>query len=459
MSPSQRTRTPLASVDAGWLHMDEPTNPMVITIALMFDELIDFRGLREAVAKRLLCFPRFSQRVSDGRGSAPYWEDDPRFALEAHLHRIGLPGAGDDAALRELLSDLISTPLDPTRPLWQMYLIEHYGKGCVMVFRVHHCMADGVALVHVFNSLLDPPPTAEIVPVSTDGVHGVIDNAFDALGSVVRSTEAILHEGWDWVTHPERALNLVTSGAGVLAKLALMGPDAPSIFKGTLGVPKRVAWSTPVPLAEVKAIGKAMGGTINDVILTAVAGALRRYMVGREAPISSRGLRAMVPVNLLPPGSTSHGGNHFGLVYVTLPVAVESPAERMVLLRKEMDTIKSSPEAYIGYGVVGFLGAMPTGVEHSALEALCSMASMVVTNVPGPRQANALVGKTVRRAMFWVPKAASLGLGISILSYAGSVQVGVLGDAGLVPNPEALAEAFDSEMKAMLRQECAVLEG
>ncbi|NTU80572.1 MAG: wax ester/triacylglycerol synthase family O-acyltransferase [Chloroflexales bacterium] len=460
MSPSQRTRTPLASVDAAWLHMDEPTNPMVITVALTFDQPIDFKRLREIVSTRLLCFPRFSQRVVDGRGSAPHWEDDPRFAVEAHVHRIGLPGAGDDIALRELLSDLISTPLDPTRPLWQMYLVERYdGEGCVMVLRVHHCMADGVALVQVFNSLLDPPPTNGIVPAHTNGFHGIVDNAFELIGAAVRSTEAIMHEGWAWVSHPERALNLLGSSAAVLSKLALMGPDAPSILKGPLSMSKRVAWSAPVPLADVKAIGKAMGGTVNDVILTAVAGALRRYLLGHAAPISERGLRAMVPVNLLPPGAKSDGGNHFGLVYVTLPLGVESAAERMARLRKEMDAIKASPEAYIGYGVVGLLGVMPTGVEHTLLEALCSMASMVVTNVPGPRVANALAGKPVRRAVFWVPEAAGLGLGISILSYVGSVHVGVLADAALVPDPELIAEAFDVEIAELVAMEREAASG
>lgn len=451
MSPSQRPRTPLASVDAAWLHMDEPTNPMVITVAMMFDAPIDFKQLRAIVEERLLAFERFRRRVVEGQG-APHWEDDPHFALESHLHRLGLPGDGDDEALRELISDLISRPLDPARPLWQMYLVDHYGPGCVLILRIHHCMADGVTLVRVFDAFLDPPaepPPA--APARSNGVeHGVIDNAFDALGAAMRSTEQILHEGWEVVSHPERALNLIGSGAAVLTKLALMGPDAPSFLKGQLGTVKRAAWSQAVPLAEVKAVGKAMGGTINDVILTAVSGGLRRYILGRGPKVRVRSLRAMVPVNLLPPGATSNGGNHFGLVYVTLPVADEEPAARMARLRREMDAIKASPEAYIAYGIVGMLGTMPPGLEHTALELLSSMASMVVTNVPGARVAGALAGRKVRRAMFWVPEAGRLSLGISILSYGGEVQLGVMADAGIMPDPEALAAAVDAEFADLL---------
>lgn len=451
MSPSQRSRTPLASVDAGWLHMDEPTNPMVITVALIFDEPLDFKGLRALVAERLLPFERLRRRVADARSSAPYWEDDPDFALDAHLHRVGLPGMGGDDDLRELLSDLVSTPLDPHRPLWQMYLIERYGPGCVVVMRIHHCLADGVTLVQLFDALMDVPICGpEEPPAHADGDQGVVDNALEAIGAAVRTTEHALHEGWELVSHPERALNLLGSGAAVLTKLALMGPDAPSFLKGRLGTLKRVGWSQLVPLADVKAVSKAMGGTINDVILTAVAGGLRRYILARGEPVRVRSLRAMVPVNLLPRGARSNGGNHFGLVYVTLPLAEDDAMARMARLRREMDAIKASPEAVIGFGVVGMMGAMPPGLEHTLLETLSNMASMVVTNVPGARVAGTIAGRPVRRAMFWVPEAGRLSLGISILSYAGTVQLGVLADAGLLPDPEALAAAFDAEFAELI---------
>lgn len=458
MSSIRRPRAPLASVDAAWLHMDEPTNPMVITVALCFDTPIDFKLLRAMVAERLLPFERFTRRIADGRGGAPIWEDDPHFAIEAHMHRIGLPGKGSDDDLRELLADLVSTPLDPNRPLWQMYLVERYGKGCVLVVRVHHCMADGVSLVQIFNALMDQPIVDAPPPPPPNGaLHGIVDNAFEAIGAAVRTTEHLVHEGWELVSHPERVLGVIGSGAAVLGKLALMGPDTPSIFRGKLGTSKRAAWSVSVPLDDVKVVGKALGGTVNDVILVAVAGALRRYMERRDAHVSERGLRAMVPVNLLPPGTKSNGGNHFGLVYVTLPVGLADPVERMERVRAEMAAIKASPEAYIAYGLVGMLGAVPAEVERAAIGALCSMASMVITNVPGSRVADTIAGKTVRRAMFWVPEAGDLGLGVSILSYAGTVQMGVLADAGLVPDPEAIADAFGAEFTELLELARAVV--
>ncbi len=455
MWPSQQTRTPLTGVDAAWLRMDVPTNPMVITIALTFDEPIEFQRVHEMVTQRLLRFTRFAQRVTGTQSNTPCWEDDPSFSLEAHLHRIGLPGAGDDAALREMLSALISMPLDPSRPLWQLYLVERYGEGCALVLRVHHCLADGVALVQVFNSLVDSAPTTALAPVHTTRPAGLLDYAFDGLGTMIRSTDALLTEGLKLFSNPERAINLLSGGVAVLSKLALLGPDAPSIFKGPLSVTKRVAWSKPVPLATVKAISRVLGGTVNDVILTAVAGALRRYLLARGEPVSTHGVRAMVPVNLLPPGAKSDGGNHFGLVYVTLPLAVEDQVERMAQLHHEMAAIKASPEAHISYSFVGMLGAMPVGIERTLVDALCRMATLVVTNVPGPRKPNTLAGKPVRRVMFWVPEAAGIGMGVSIFSYAGGVQVGVLVDVTLIPDPEVISAAFDAEMADLIALERA----
>ncbi|MFV9503219.1 MAG: wax ester/triacylglycerol synthase family O-acyltransferase [Oscillochloridaceae bacterium umkhey_bin13] len=447
MPQQARARIPLASADAAWLHMDEPTNPMVITVALIMEQPVSMNQLRDLIEQRLLNFARFRQRVDSWRGGSPHWEDDPNFMIEAHLHHVGLPGAGDDAALRELISGMVNMPLDPTRPLWQFYLVDHYGTGCVLVLRVHHCLADGVTLVHVFNALMDQPLAAS---TEADSPTDPMTATFDAITAAIRSTEQIIRQGWSWASHPERVLGLLGSGAAVLGKLALMGPDAPSIFKGKLGMVKQASWTEPVTLEQIKAIGKVTGGTVNDVILTAVAGALRRYMTERAAPISLRGMRAMVPVNLLPPEAKSDSGNHFGLVYVTLPVGIDDPIERMAQLRREMDAIKASPEAYVAFGVINLLGSVPVDVEHSLRDLLCSMASMIVTNVPGPRTANSLAGVTIKRAMFWVPKSGPIGLGISILSYAGSVQVGILADMSLVPDPERMAEAFDLEFAELV---------
>ncbi|RRR68347.1 MAG: wax ester/triacylglycerol synthase family O-acyltransferase [Candidatus Viridilinea halotolerans] len=460
MNAAQPPRTPLASVDAAWLHMDDPTNVMVITIAMFFDACLDYQQLRTTVAERLLPFERFRQRIVRGRDDKPHWEADPHFILDAHLHRYGLPGAGGEAELRALISELISTPLDLTRPLWKFFLIEHYGTGCALVLRIHHCMADGMALIEIFNAFLDRPidaPTASnAAPAAAPS--GPFSQAVASINTALRTTEQIIQRGWGWISRPERALSLLGSGAAAVGKLALMGPDAHSILKGPLSGVKRAAWAETVPLSAIKAVSNVLGGTVNDVLLTAISGALRRYMDAHGAEISPRGLRAIVPVNLLPPGAKPNGGNNFGLVHVTLPVGSDDPVERSARLRREMDAIKASPEAYIGYGALSILGNLPADVEQALVDVLSTMASMVITNVPGPRQSNSLMGHNVARAMFWVPEASRISLGISILSYAGNVQVAIVSDVQTLADPGALGAAIDAEFAELFELARAVEE-
>jgi WS/DGAT/MGAT family acyltransferase len=460
MSPSDRARRPLEIADAAWLHMDEPTNLMVITIALLFDEPLAIDAVREVVERRLLGFARFRQRVANGTGQ-PAWEPDPHFTPAAHVHRVRLPGKGDDAALRELLGDLMSTSLDPSKPLWQIILAEGYGKGCALIVRVHHCVGDGVALGHMLGAMFDAgpeatPPAPPHKPAPATGPLAALGAALENLGAVVRGSEAVLNEGWNTVTHPERAIGMAGKSVGAVSKIALMSPDSATLLKGPLGVIKRAAWTEPVPLDEVKAAGKALGGTINDLLVAAASGGVRHYLEARGQPTDRLTVRAMMPVNLLPPGAAPAGGNHFGMVYIALPVSVEDPAERIRAVQKETAVVKASPEAALGYGIVSALGATPASVEHGLVELLCSRASAVLTNVPGPRATQYLAGKPIRRAMFWVPQAGRLALGISILSYAGKVQIGVAADAGLIPDPQALAAAMDAEIGALLRLERTV---
>lgn len=460
MSPPERSKQPLASVDAAWLHMDEPTNLMVVTVACLLDEPIALAELRALVEARLLRFNRFRHRVADASGQ-PAWEPDPHFAPGAHVRRVGLPGAGDDAALRELIGDLMSAPLDPAKPLWQVTLAERYGGGCAVIVRVHHCIGDGVALGHMLGSLMDAGPDAADAPApapppAPQSPLAALGAAFESLGQAVRSTEAALNEGWATVTHPERALGLAGKGVGAVGKIALMSPDPATLLKAPLGVTKRAAWTAPAPLDAVKAVGRVLGGTVNDVMITAVSGGLRRYLAARGQPVEGLAVRAMMPVNLLPPGARPAGGNHFGMVYVTLPVGVEDAVERVAQVRRETLTIKSSPEAALGYGIVSAMGATPTGVEHALVETLCSRASAVLTNVPGPAATLYLAGRPVSRVLFWVPKAGRLGLGLSIFSYAGAVQLGIAADAGIIPDPEALAAAVDAELAELIGLERAV---
>ena len=489
---------PLSNVDTAWLHMEDPTNLMIVTGLLLFDEPIDFGRLRAVVAERLLRWPRFLQRVVEPRlpFGVPRWERDPHFDLKAHVHRIALAPPGGKAQLEELVSDLMSTPLDFTKPLWQYHLIEGYGSGCALVCRLHHSIGDGIALVSVLLSTTDQASASAVprrtLPAPAHGFIGlgavlksaaeellsglaaaglpegdeagkgparrgaslesILKPAGEAVSETLRKTGDLLHDGLETLGHPERLLELYrkgVSGADALGKLLLMSPDPPSVFKGPLGVSKRAVWSEPFPLSGVKAIGKALGATVNDVLLTAVTGCLRRYLVKRGAAIWDLEFRAVVPVNLRPLDAPPELGNRFGLVFLPLPVKIEDPVERLFELKDRMDEIKGSPEAIVAFGLLTVVGMAPADIEHLVVNLFGKRGTAVITNVPGPRERFSLAGVPASGMMFWVPQSGRLGLGVSILSYAGEVSIGVATDVGLVPDPERLLEHFHEELEAL----------
>lgn len=440
----------MSSVDAAWLGMEDPTNLMMVTGVMALDGTVDVKRLRTTLDRRLAPYSRFHQRVVRPRTRAgiAHWEDDPEFDVDNHLTHIALPAPANEAALRRLVSDVMSTPLDFAKPLWHMHLIDGYHGGSVLLTRIHHSIADGIALVRVLLSLTDESPDAK---PPARARRAPAQSAFPVEwlpAAVARGLKA----GQDLASRPDRVLEVArlgAHGAYRLGRLVVLPPDPATVFKGKLGRRKRAAWSEPLPLDDFKAIGKAHGATVNDVLVAAATGALRRYMERRGDPTAGVAIRASVPVNLRPLDRAHELGNAFGLVFLTLPVGIADPARRLRAIKKEMDGLKQSPEALVAFGVLSLMGLAPVEVEQVGLRFFGSKATAVLTNVPGPRQPLYLAGKKIDRVMFWVPQSGHLGLGVSIISYAGGVMLGVATDAALVPDPERIVEAFKVELEAM----------
>jgi len=454
---------PLSNVDAAWLGMEDPTNLMMVSGVLIFDEALDFERLKATIQYRLLNYNRFRQRVIGGRGplGKPRWEEDPTFDLSAHLHRVALPKPGDSAVLQATVSDLLSTPLDFSKPLWQIHILENFDGGSVLVARLHHAIADGIALMQVLLSLADEDPDAPW-PSPDDGkrkrrrggrLFSMLRSAASMAGKTIRVTEKLIHEGMEAWVHPKHARKLLALGGDVAAstgRLFLRPPDPKTAFKGTLGVAKRAIWSREIPLPDVKAVGRVTGGTVNDVLLTAMTGALRRYLQGRGENVDGLNFRAAVPVNLRSSGKIHRLGNKFGLVFLSLPVGIEDQLERLVELKRRMDALKGSAEAVVAFGALGAIGQSPDEIQDLVVNMIGAKSTAVMTNVPGPRQLLYLAGSPIRDLMFWVPQSGRLGLGVSIISYNNKVRLGVVTDVGLVPDPDTIAEAFNREFDEMM---------
>ena len=450
------TREPMSRVDTAWLRMERGTNPMMITGVLMFAEPMSLKALKQVIKHRFLEYARFRQKPVETPAGA-YWQTDEHFDLDAHVQLAALPGKGDKRALERYVSQLASSPLDANKPLWQFHLVERYDGGSALIARIHHSYADGMALVQVLLSLTDTSKAA--VKGSDLGKAWLKEQGAPVAQRVGAAQRAMklggkmLGQGMAMYRDPTLAAMLAKEGGEIARELlqALALPDdPPSMLRGGLGTTKRVAWAEPLDLEEVKAVGRATGFTVNDILLAAAAGALRSYMLERGANLDDVTLRATVPVNLRPLEHAKKLGNHFGLVFLDLPVGQSNPIRRLEYVGECMHQLKASRQAIVAFGLLAALGIAPPAVQAMALELLSRKASAVATNVPGPQQPLYLAGCTVREMMFWVPQTGSIGVGISILSYNGRVHFGLIADAKLIPDPDAVIRRFAPEFEKLL---------
>ena len=454
----------MAPADVAWFHIDGPVNLAQVTGIVLTRKPLAFARVKAVFNARLARFRRFRQRVVE-RGfpiASPCWEDMPDFAIEQQLHHVALPAPHDQTALADLISDLAATPLDRERPLWQAHVVDGIDGGSALIIRIHHCLGDGTGMMavvrHLFDATRNPPvaPPAAAAPASagTARTDGAIAFGLDAIATAARDSLARLGAGFDAVMHPQQALAkaaMIVDGVAMLATELLKAPDPKSPLKGKFGMKKRVAWSEPVALDDVKAIGVPLGAKINDVLVAAMTGALRTYLQGRDVDVDRTTVRAMVPVDLRPPERVGELGNEFGLVILDLPVRGRSPSQRLRTTKARMDALKRSPEAPAILTLFNLFGRGPKAVEDFAVDLFGSKASLVMTNVAGPRKTLYLAGVPIDRLMFWVPHPGrQLGMGVSILSYRGTASLAVIADARLVPDPETIARGFNREFARML---------
>lgn len=458
-------RQRISNVDTAWLRMDRPSNLMQIVGVMLFEGALDYERLLHSIERRMLSFRRFRQVARQDEGIY-YWEDDTDFDLEHHLRRAVLPGEAGKAELQRFVADLASTPLNPARPLWELHLVDTALGGQALIMRIHHSIADGIALVGVILSMADESPDLiagePLLDLAQEAQEEEEDDFFwrmiwrpmsDGVLASIQISSKLWEKYLSLLSNPQKALEyarIASDIAAEIAKLALMPNDTPTRYKGKPGVSKRVAWSEPISLPEVKAVGAVLGCSVNDMLLSAAAGALRAYLVEHGDPVEGVEIRAMVPVNLRRPKDMGKLGNRFGLVALELPVGIENPLARLYATRERMEKLKGSYQAPLTLSILGAVGMAPKFAQEKVLDLLASKATAVMTNVPGPQQALYLAGAKLREPLFWVPQSGDIGIGVSILSYDNKVQFGLITDKKLVPDPERIVDRFASEFDKLL---------
>ncbi len=429
--------------------------------ALIFDPRIETGGapsLDQLIAlldERFGALPRFHRRLSETRVHGlrrPAWVEDPGFDLRAHVRHATLPAPGGEAEVHEWLSDFWSHRLDRSRPLWEMTLVDGLADGrWMLATKTHHAMVDGVGSIDIGHILLDPesntqrPAVAETAAGNGNGASGLhlpewVPMAIGAARAAIGAAR-----------HPSR---LVKAGEAAVAMGEILWQDEvqparPATLNVPIGTTRRFA-SVALELAQVKVVKGALGGTVNDVVLTVAAGALRRLLESRGEDLA-RPLRAMVPVNLR---GEDHGslGNQVTSLFVELPIGQPDRRRRYEETRAAATALKSGTAALGGSTIVLVAGVTPPILHETIARMLFAprLFNLTITNVPGPQTPLYALGSRMRRIVPLVPLFADHAVGIAIVSYDGELVFGINADYATVPDLEVLTTGLRAEFDGLL---------
>jgi WS/DGAT/MGAT family acyltransferase len=440
----------LTSIDAGFLHQEDGGAHMHIGGLGVFagppptgDEF------REHIASRLHLVPRYRQKLAEmpfGTGR-PIWVEDPDFRVGYHVRHTALPSPGSEEQLLTLTSRVLSQRLDRTKPLWEMWLVEGLADGrFAIVAKTHHAMIDGVGGIDLLTALFDLSPEGtrlepeQWLPSETPGTLGLLTHG--AKGAV-RNLVRLGTRGAGLAVQPKQAVREAASVLGALGAAAapLMTGAPPSLLNRKPGPHRRVE-VVRTSLSDYKAVKGAFGATVNDVVLTAVAGALGRFLTGRGEQVDGVRLKACVPVSVRTSEKSGAAGNEITIMTAPLPVGITDPVARLALVHASMEHLKTSRQAEGAQVLTSLENALPPAVlaRASRLGFSSRMYNLLVTNVPGPQVPIYMLGRQLQELAPLAFLAPEHTLAIAIVSYNGAVTYGLLGDADALPDLADLAQ-------------------
>jgi diacylglycerol O-acyltransferase / wax synthase len=452
----------LTALDAGFLHLERGGAHMHVASILVFaGEPPSYEELVEALDRRMHLVPRYRQKLAEvplGQGR-PVWVDDPHFNLRYHVRHSALPAPGGDEQLKALAGRLFALPLDRSKPLWEINLVEGLegGDRFALISKTHHALVDGVSGVDItsvlFDASPDPAPAARedrewIAQPEPTGAELLAQALLDRAtvpGEATRALRAVTRR-------PRRVLTRVGErlvGIGAMAWAGL-SPAPPSPFNVPIGPHRRYTW-VDAEVAQFKAIKNALGGTLNDVVLASVTLALGRFLRRRGEPTDGVVLKAMVPVSVRADAQRGALGNRVAAMWAPLPVGVQKPAAVMAQVSEAMRGLKESGQAVGAVALTSLADfAPPTIMSQAArLQPQQRLFNLVVTNVPGPQVPLYLLGREMQRFYPVVPLARNQAVGIAIMSYNGRLGFGLLGDYDAMPDLEDLAADLRQAIDAL----------
>jgi diacylglycerol O-acyltransferase len=450
----------LSPLDSWWLHLEREAQQLHVGSTLLFEgPPPSHTQLAAAIEARLDMVPRYRQRVRQvplelGR---PVWVDDPGFRIGDHVRHVTLPRPGTEESLRDLVARLMSDQLDLSRPLWESWLVDGLEGGrWAMVNKTHHAMIDGISGVDILAVILDRDSHVEVraaAPWTPQAEPSGRRLAASALGDMIRGPLEVGQVLARAVRTPRRFTRQTAAELYGLARVGetVIWPE--SVLDGPIGPMRRWGWAR-ADLAEVKEVKNSLGGTVNDVILAAIAAGFRTFLTARGETVDGRTVRTMVPVSMRTPEEHGQLGNQLSAVFANLPVGVSDPAERLAAVTSQLSSLKSSGMAR---GVDSMLTAadLVPGTLFALGASLAARLpqraiSTVTTNVPGPQVPMFLLGHRMTELFPYIPLAADIRITIGIASYAGRLTCGVTGDFEAVPDLQVLCDGIESAIEELV---------
>jgi diacylglycerol O-acyltransferase / wax synthase len=451
------TETRMTALDAWFLHLEDEADHMHIGSVGVFEgPPPSWDELRDLLAAKLDALPRYRQRVQriPFRVARPVWVDDPHFRLEYHVRHTALPSPGGLQELRNLVGRVMSQQLDRRRPLWETWFIEGIEGGrWAMLSKVHHCMVDGIAGTDLLAVVLEDDPEATPPVASTwqpDRQPGNLRLLRDAATDLASQPLDTVRTLTGKARRPKELVLRTAAGLKGSTGLAeILSPMPSSSLNGPIGPHRRwvPAWAD---LDEVKEVRRALGGTVNDVVLTAISSGYRDLLAHRGELREDTEVRTMVPVSLRTAEQRGEYHNRVAAVFVSLPVTLDDPLARHQAVLDAMAEVKGSGEQVATAALIGATGVAPAMLVGVALRSVTWLVqhrgqrfvSTVTTNVPGPQTPWYLRGRRLLEVYPYVPIGAGLRTGVAIFSYDGQLTFGVTADFDTVPDAEVLADGI-----------------
>jgi WS/DGAT/MGAT family acyltransferase len=455
----------LSSLDVSFLYLEESTTPMHVGGVSVFQlpaSGFDYDSLVRLIKKRIAFVPRYRQRIRwvPGRFASPVWVDDEKFDVAYHVRRSALPKPGNDAQLREFAARIMSRPLDRNRPLWEMYLVEGLEGGrFALLTKTHHAMVDGVSAVDIGQVILDATPQPRDTPTDTwrpASEPSSLELVAGAVGDLVKRPSAALDSVRSGIGDLRRtAGRVVGTAGGVIAMARTVSRQAPgSPLNAEIGEQRRFGTASTV-LDDYKAIRKAHGGTVNDVVLAVVAGALRTWLMTRgEAIQPASTVRAMVPVSIRTEDQNGALGNRVSSYLVDLPVGEASPVMRLHQVSYAMKAHKETGQAVGADAIINVAGFAPPTLHALGARVGSSLSrrlfNVVVTNVPGPQFPLYAGGARLLASFPVVPLAKGQAVSIGLTSYDGGVYFGLNADRDAMADIDVLTHCIEESLAELL---------